>query len=145
MKKLAFLLVLLVLLVLLALHCERNLNAPDSDTTQSGAYSYTAYNTENAAVVSGWFTIEPTDSTAIRGEWHFQALGDTQHLGPQIGDGLLVGTLENNVLSINLNPDWVDNNVVLNGTRLGNRFDGTWMWITIAGPWTGGSFKAVKK
>lgn len=142
MKKLAF---LLVLLVLVTVFCERKLNAPDSTTTPDGAYSYTAFNTDNAAVVSGWFTIETTDSTAVQGEWHFQALGDTQHLGPQIGDGVLTGTLDDDVLSVNLNPDWVDNNVVLNGTRLGNRIDGTWMWTTFAGPWTGGTFNAIKK
>lgn len=142
MKRLVFLSLLIGLLVI---SCERNLNSPNSSSVPHGAYSYTAYNTDGAAVVKGWFSIESSDSSAVKGEWHFQALGDSQHLGPQIGDGELVGMLVDMNLTVNLNPGWIDNNVLLNGTLSGHRIDGTWMWVTIAGPWTGGSFIAVKR
>ncbi|MEK6756645.1 MAG: hypothetical protein AABZ02_10890, partial [Bacteroidota bacterium] len=60
------------------------------------------------------------------------------------GAGLLTGMVDGRDVSINLNPGWVDNNVVLQGTFENDRLRGRWSWITFAGPTSEGTFDATK-
>ncbi|MCL6100815.1 MAG: hypothetical protein M1391_19830 [Bacteroidetes bacterium] len=53
--------------------------------------------------------------------------------------------LKKGTVSINLNPNFVDNNVVLQGTMSSDGFNGKWEWIGFAGKLNGGSFNAVRK
>lgn len=110
-----------------------------------GAYAYTGYDTSGTEIVNGWFTMVFSDSIHCVGEWHFKRVSGNQDIGPQIGEGELVGGIENGNVWINLNPTWADNNVFLNGRIAGDVYEGTWMWVTIAGPWIGGSFKALRQ
>ena len=47
-------------------------------------------------------------------------------------------------ISMNLNPGWADNNVVLSGTVEKDRISGKWTWITFVGPTAEGTFEAIK-
>lgn len=86
-----------------------------------------------------------TDSTAIAGTWAFQGVSSVDRVGPQVGSGTLAGELTGSKLSIDLNPGWRDNNVILIGSAQGEKIVGTWSWITFAGPTSNGTFEAVKK
>ena len=93
-------------------------------TGLSGTYSYTSYDSTDFVVAQGWLTLTISDSLGITGEWHIQKIGDAKNIGPQIGDGELIGELEQKSISMNLNPDWADNNVLLRGILSDNKIDG---------------------
>ena len=65
--------------------------------------------------------------------------------GPQVGMGTFVGEIHGNVVGLNLNPGWADNNVVLNGEMENGTYAGRWEWITFAGVTYTGNFTAVKR
>ncbi len=47
--------------------------------------------------------------------------------------------------SINLNPDYVDNNVFLLGVLEGTKMNGRWMYTGFPGVVNEGTFKALRK
>lgn len=116
-----------------------------SESIPGGAYAYTSYDSGGAALVSGWFTIIVSDSTAISGEWHFKPIGSPQRIGPQTGDGKLVGGINSEQVWIELNPQVRNNNLQLNGTLALGQFAGQWTWISYSGIANQGTFKAIRK
>ncbi len=64
-----------------------------TETVPFGAFAYTSYDTTGVALVTGWFTMNFSDSNTISGEWHFRPIGNPENIGPQTGDGTLVGGL----------------------------------------------------
>lgn len=88
------------------------------------------------------FAIGP--DSVISGTWrsHWLVADTLAQIGPQVGSGVLSGRLQSDgTLSIDLNPDLVDNNVWV---QVGSRESGaeaTWTWSTIAGPWAAGPFR----
>ncbi len=115
-----------------------------TDPTSDGAYHYTSYDTTGTVLVRGWFTMDISDSNTITGEWHFAAVDTPKNIGPQTGDGKLVGGVQGTTLWIELNPQYRDNNLGLIGTLKGNRFSGTWQWISFVGVTNQGPFEAIK-
>lgn len=112
--------------------------------TSTGAYQYTSYDTTGAELVRGWFTMVISDSNTISGEWHFAAVDSPKNIGPQTGDGKLVGNIQGTKVWIELNPQYRDNNLSLIGTMEGNRYSGTWQWISFVGVTNQGPFLAEK-
>jgi hypothetical protein len=110
----------------------------------AGSFQYRAYDTTGILVAQGWFTLNAHDSSHVDGEWHFNQVGNPKNIGPQIGEGRLQGGFEDSVLSVNLNPQYVDNNVFLNGTYDGSSFKGIWIWIGFPGEIGIGRFSSVK-
>ena len=110
-----------------------------------GAFNYEAYDSTGALGVTGWLTITITDSSHIAGEWHFKKAGNPEAMGPQLGSGVHTGGFYNGNMNLNLNPQMIDNNLVLSGTFTGNTYRGKWMWITFAGETNHGSFRAVRE
>lgn len=110
-----------------------------------GAFDYEAYDSAGVLGVSGWLTLTITDSSHITGEWHFKRAGNVEAMGPQLGDGTHSGAFHEGGLSLNLNPQMIDNNVVLIGTYTGNTYSGRWLWLTLAGETNHGSFRAVRE
>ncbi len=110
-----------------------------------GAFAYTSYDSNGVAVVSGWFTMTASDSGIISGEWHFKPIGKPQNIGPQTGDGTLVGGACNEGVCIELNPRFRDNNLQLAGTLEDDRYSGEWTWISLVGISNRGNFEAVRK
>ena len=97
------------------------------------------------------------NTVLLRGNWNFQIAADSTvtgtwgaywlsadtlaQVGPQIGSGKLRGRwLGDGTLSVDMNPNQVDNNVLVRVEPTGLS-DGTWIWSTLGGPWTGGPFR----
>lgn len=115
---------------------------PGKDPT---TYEYRGYTSGGTLGVSGSMTIAGSDSNGIVGTWVLEGVGSVDRLGPQIGAGILEGTLTDSRITIDLNPGWRDNNVILHGSIQNDRISGTWLWVTFAGPTSTGSFEAVRK
>ena len=75
----------------------------------------------------------------------YDSIGSPQKIGPQTGDGKLVGGINGEKVWIELNPEVRNNNLQLNGTLAMGRLSGQWTWITYNGMANQGSFKAVRK
>jgi hypothetical protein len=124
---------------LLVIGCTKE-NAVES--TPPGALRYQAYDTAGTLLISGWLTLTIRDSAHIDGEWHFEKVNDAHNSGPQSGNGHLVGAFQEDVLSIDLNPGYIDNNVLLSGHLTQTAYDGTWTWIGFPGILNRGRFHA---
>ena len=142
MKKLLISILLLGLL-LAGVFCDKLPGDPPSGP--EGIYRYAAQDSTGGLIVKGWFTLVRSDSIYFDGEWHFKKVAESYDVGPQIGDGTLVGKFDGEQLNINLNPGMMDNNVLLSGTVADGSYAGTWTWVTIIGPTTGGTFTALLK
>ncbi len=109
---------------------------------ESDTFQYWAYDSTGVPVVSGWFAMSYPDSLTITGHWHFSPVDYPKNIGPQTGEGRLLGGRQNGHISLDLNPQWRDNNVVLVGTLEKYRFSGQWMWLTFVGVTNKGRFEA---
>ncbi len=108
------------------------------------SYHYSAYNANGDLAVNGTITLTTIDSSSVSGTWLLLAVIPSDKIGPQTGTGKLVGSIQKSSISINLNPDWVDNNVFLQGTVSPDSINGRWMWSTFIGPTAEGEFKAIR-
>jgi hypothetical protein len=116
------------------------------------SYAYSAYDTTGRLLVTGKLQIGIQDtglvSRKIRGNWELARRPgiDPGETGPQDGKGSLVGTLsgdEMDGISMNLNPSFVDNNVILHGSIGQSKITGTWSWIGYPGIIAEGPFTAT--
>ena len=105
-------------------------------------YSYTGFDEAGREVVAGRLTIHYRQSdsrsikTTIDGEWDLASVVTAAGLGPQIGQGKLMGSVnKRNRVFIDLHPGYHDHNVILNGefgdSPLGD-FNGEWLYCAIA-------------
>jgi hypothetical protein len=124
--------------------CQDRGNPSGNGRVPAGSYRYEGYDSKGNSIVVGTMSFSFVDSVSIRGEWALEKNGPSDNIGPQIGAGQLTGRVDDQVVSINLNPGWVDNNVVLQGSFENERLRGKWSWITFAGPTTEGTFDATK-
>jgi hypothetical protein len=107
-------------------------------------YDYRGFDAKGSLVVAGTMSMTATDTTSVSGTWAFEGVSLVDKIGPQVGSGRLVGNIQQTTISINLNPGWADNNVLLFGTIGSRRITGRWTWVTFAGPTTEGTFEAIK-
>ena len=114
-----------------------------TNQTLSGVYFYTAFDSAGARLVEGTLSLTINDSS-VTGEWHLSKISTAQNIGPQVGSGQLQGSMHDGTLSLNLNPQWVDNNVFLFGKIENSIFRGSWSWSTFVGITNAGSFEARK-
>ena len=134
----AFLKISLVIFVALIFsRCEEEDNPQET-------YQYSGFDGMGIKIIAGSFSIEPGDSIDITGQWNFEALGAPENIGPQIGTGLFIGSIDGNVFAVNLNPQFVDNNVNLWGTISGNQIIGEWYYSGFPGVINQGTFTAQK-
>lgn len=111
-----------------------------------GTYSFTSYDEDGNKLVEGEFSIIYNDSKTFKGDWNFKGVGNLDNPRPQVGTGDLIGEIdENNVVSIDLNPGWADNNAYLNGKFENGRLTGDWSWIGFVGVEETGTFTATEK
>jgi len=118
----------------------------DSSTNSSlTTYKYTGYDSTGNKIISGYLWIDSVDSTVVKGRWDFKRVSNEENLGPQIGRGNFEGIMMLGRMSFNLNPEMIDNNVILDGsTLLPRRFDGTWSYIGYPGVINLGRFEATQ-
>lgn len=122
---------------------------------KQGAYTYNGYDSSGDLLVTGtlWLYYEtrndPDFSTTITGEWDLQQVKTAENIGPQVGQGKLRGSVEDNgTVYIDLNPGWADNNVTLFGhfgSELRDSIDGDWSFSTFVGPVNSGRFEAKSR
>ena len=79
----------LVLIFPLLLSCS---DAGTQPPTGVDAYDYTAFDDSGVVLVKGWFTLVAVDSVTVEGEWNLKKRGDPQNIGPQEGEGTLLGS-----------------------------------------------------
>jgi hypothetical protein len=119
-------------------------DSPTSSTTKT--YKYTGYDSSWNKIITGYLWIKSVDSISVKGSWDFKLVSNEENLGPQIGKGVFEGTTDmRGSMSLNLNPKWVDNNVILDGnTFLPYKFEGAWHYIGYAGEINWGRFEATQ-
>ncbi|HJL74137.1 MAG TPA: hypothetical protein QGF08_06245 [Candidatus Marinimicrobia bacterium] len=116
----------------------------DDQQESENMYQYSGYDSLGVQIIEGSFFFEYGDSSSISGAWDFNVIGSPENIGPQTGEGEYIGTVENNQLLINLNPEWADNNVHLDGAIDGNKITGDWVYSGFAGSMNHGTFSAEK-
>ncbi len=134
----------LILQLAAATGCKDAGPTPPLLTVPAGAFVYSALDASGSPLVRGWFTLVLTDTAHVTGEWHCTSLTNRTDIGPQTGDGVLAGSVVDTTLSLNLNPGWVDNNVLLSGKLTADAYRGRWAWVTFAGVSSEGAFEAVR-
>ena len=110
-----------------------------------GEYKYTGFDKSGKRIVEGRLSITAVKGKQIEGDWELKEIDNPGRIGPQVGSGALVGSVDEQKVYINLNPNISDANVFLNGTNESGSYKGTWSFSGIAGPISQGTFEAVKK
>lgn len=110
-----------------------------------GTYQYSSHDSTGVKIVEGWMTLNPVDSLQLVGEWHFLQVSNVERIGPQVGDGELLGVFIEDTIWIELNPQYRDNNVNLRGINDGKAIRGDWAYSSFAGLQNHGTFVATKQ
>ena len=116
----------------------------DSPTNSSSTtYKYTGYSDNGSIIISGYLWVDSVDSSIVTGRWDLKRVGNEENLGPQIGKGNFKGVKDSGgSMSLNLNPEWVDNNVFLIGSLLNSSYSGDWNYVGYPGVINSGTFEA---
>jgi hypothetical protein len=116
----------------------------DSSTNSSmTTYKYTGYDSTGVKIISGYLWVESTDSSIVKGRWNFKLVHNEENIGPQIGSGSFDGVKDSQGnMSLNLNPEWIDNNVFLIGSFNNSQYHGDWNYVGYPGVINAGSFEA---
>lgn len=134
-----------VILILLLLFVIQSCNETTIESLPKGAFEYSSYDSSGTAIAKGWLSFDYHDSTYVKGEWKINKVLNPQCIGPQIGDGNLVGAFIEDKLHLQLNPNIVDNNLVLIGDLEGNKYSGKWIYYSFIGITNWGRFEAIKR
>lgn len=113
----------------------------------NGTYEYTAYYAKSLVVcASGRINIEMSPDSSFTGSWDIKGANNYNQndIGMQIGQGELWGSIKNGEIYIDLNPDYVDNNVNLLGNGNIAKISGIWLYSTLKGIQSSGSFELIK-
>ena len=139
---------LYVQIVLLSLSlvfsCEKDDSPIGFEPGPPGSFTYESYDTLGIQIVYGWLEYELVDSVKIEGSWKLNSLSTRTDIGPQVGEGKLIGHIEGTSISMELNPQFRDNNLSLVGKINNNRIEGKWYWMSYIGVTNWGTFKAMK-
>jgi len=140
MKDLIFAILVFALLFVIQSCSESTIEA-----VPEGAFAYTSYDSLGKKIAIGWLFFDLDDSSYIEGEWNINKVGNHGSIGPQIGEGNLVGSFIEDKLSIELNPNFVDNNLRLIGNLVGNKYSGKWFYSSLIGLTNWGRFEAIRR
>jgi len=124
--------------------CETGKSSVGFELGPPGSFSYLSYDSLGSPVVSGWLRFEMSDSVTIDGSWQLKKLINRDDLGPQFGEGELIGQIIGSSIWMELNPKFRDHNLTLVGTLNDTRIDGKWYWVSLSGVTNWGTFKSVK-
>lgn len=112
----------------------------------STTFDYTAHDSLGTIVAKGWLRLDLRDPVNVTGQWEIKQVKDSIYIGPQDGQGRLEGSLKNSGdMWIGLNPDYVDNNVFLNGNYKNDTYKGKWSFSSLLGLTNWGTFVAVRR
>ena len=142
MKKI-YIFVVIITLSFLFYFCDKD-NCLNGIKIPDGAFAYTGFDSTGVKIVQGWIKFEFDDSTSISGDWELDKIGNPQNIGPQVGSGNLMGSMVNDQLHLNLNPQYKDNNVFLICPYDDQKLIGTWNYAGFPGIINYGTFVAEK-
>ncbi|NNG27801.1 MAG: hypothetical protein HKM87_09770 [Ignavibacteriaceae bacterium] len=128
-------------LLLLILSCT---SSQTSEQFPYGSYSYRSFNFLGELVGEGTLYINEPDSNGITGNWHIRKVRECRNCGAQFGSGVLMGSVENDTLRINLNPNEIEIDTELIGEFGKGSFSGDWKWLNQEGFGYSGTFKAER-
>jgi hypothetical protein len=152
-------LVMAVLLVVSACQESSVKPTPESECglfapTDTVWYAYTAIDSGNVIVARGTLGLlfeqfpDPPEVPEIAGAWEIELVEPGFNTGPQIGSGSLVGSwMVNDGISLSLNPDVADDNVVVNADANPcpeSAFAGEWQYTTFSGHQNAGFVSIVR-
>ena len=132
-------------LLCIVFSCEKDNSSIGFEPSPPGSYRYFSYDSLGTEVVSGWLIFEMTDSIGLQGSWYLKKIINRNDLGPQFGEGKLIGHIKNLSIWVELNPQVRDDNLQLYGTINDTRIDGKWYWLSYPGVTNWGTFEAVTK
>ena len=99
---------------------------------------------QEAEVVRGTLVIQLDASNHVSGFWVLEQTDpEARMIGPQVGEGTLVGGMDGPEIWMNLNPEMADNNVFLRGVLSGGDINGQWEFVGFPGVLNRGTFQAV--
>ncbi|MDQ3817657.1 MAG: hypothetical protein M3362_08200 [Acidobacteriota bacterium] len=153
-----YLIILMLSCYALTCSAPKNIESPPENTEQAkpfpaGDYQYVSYDQKGDKVVEGRLSItsvqtkriQSEEQIQLKGNWQLNKAGNQERIGDQTGSGLLVGSIIQGKVYINLNPNIADANVFLEGTIEGKRFHGMWSFKGLAGTISQGTFEANRK
>jgi hypothetical protein len=112
-------------------------------------YRYVATTDAGAELVRGTMTLmfEPRAHRRISGSWRLSRMAHAAvPPGPQVGEGLLVGSVRpNGRISLNLQPENAAHNVILDGSESGGVITGRWQFIDGDRLVAAGPFRATRR
>ena len=126
------------------IECNSKVKTPQQSSAV-GNYEYSGYDKSGNKIVSGQIEITSTEADRIKGRWQLKAVTSAKDIGPQTGTGNLTGEINQDSVTISLNPNMADNNVTLAGKIAGKNFKGNWSFSGFAGVINQGSFEAKRK
>jgi len=106
-------------------------------------YLYRALSEEEIPILFGRLVLEVATNDQITGDWRIdwiEGIDQEANVGPQLGRGVLRGTLLEGYFHLNLNPDHIDNNVLLVGRWGSGDLSGQWGWVGVGGIIIQGTF-----
>ena len=114
----------------------------DKTTVETeAAYQYVGYSSDGLVIVRGTLTLSVSPVGRVVGRWELRG-ANPGRIGPQVGRGTLTGSFVDGILSINLNPQNADNNVLLSGRFNRTTYAGRWEWVGFPGVLNAGTFRA---
>jgi len=126
-------------------NCSAAKSVQQSKPFPLGEYQYAGFDKNGGKIVEGRLAITSREEDRIKGEWQLSKIGNPERIGPQIGTGECIGTIKEDSLFINLNPNMVDNSVNLKGKIKDGSYSGTWSYDGVGPGINRGTFEAVIK
>jgi hypothetical protein len=142
MKSLSAAAISISIFLFLFLSCS---SSQTSELCPYGSYSYRSFNFLGELVGEGTLYINEPDSNGVTGNWHIRKVRECSNCGAQFGSGILIGSVENDTLRVNLNPNDVEIDTELIGEFGSGSFDGAWKWLNQEGFGYSGTFKASRQ
>lgn len=130
---------ILVLALLMISACFHKTSGPDDQFNGN----YLAYDKSENLILQGLLHFTVKEDSTVTGSWEIDwvyGANTSLQVGSQIGSGKLAGQIMDGWLTLDLNPGWADNNVMLHGIWSEGEMDGAWQWVTFSGPTTYGRF-----
>jgi hypothetical protein len=116
----------------------------------NGIYEYRATDSSGTVLLIGQLDLTFHEDSTITGSWIIgwaPGADQTTEVGPQVGEGALLGLLSTDGTILDLNPNVADNNVLLSGAfdleTLPPGLVGEWTHSTLIGPVAAGLFTAT--
>ena len=137
--------IIFFIFVLILLFVIQSCNETTIKPLPEGAFAYTSYNSSGKLIAIGWLSFDSHDSSYIEGEWKINKVGNPWSIGPQIREDILIGSFIEGKLHIELNPNFVDNNLGLIVGLEGNIYSGKWFYSNFIGLTDQRRFVAVRR